>query len=90
MDLFLRCFLAVTVIWVAGAIYFLATKQMREERERREEEERHQRKLIQDRIQWILQYGTEEQKQTLLLLMENQELQRIREMVALDIFMDLF
>ena len=90
MDLFLRCFLVVIVIWVAGAIYLLATRPIREQRERREEEERHQQMLIQQRIQWILQYGTEEQKQTLLLAMQNKQIQDLQQLIALDIFLDLF
>ena len=80
----------VIVIWVAGAIYLLATRPIVEERKRREEEERHQQMLIQQRIQWILQYGTEEQKQTLLLAMQNKQIQDLQQLIALDIFLDLF
>ena len=35
-----------------------------------------------------MQYGSEEQKQTLLLMMQNEELQRIRELVAMGIFFE--
>ena len=63
-------------------------KLFRDEREERKEGERRQRKLVQLLIQWILRYGTEKQKQTLLLMMENQELQRLREVILMDIFLD--
>jgi hypothetical protein len=104
VEFFKAVLFTLITVGIVSLPFIYAIGQIAMKRRAREERERQEvlqaRQLAQARINWIMNYGTPEQKQTLLLWMQAQQLQELRvqnmrmqqlqSLVGLDIFLNFF